>query len=172
MLHHGCKIITSRQKNSHHGMKLISRQKMLHHGHGSKMISRWKITMVGRFYHSSFHRTYYVTLKITSTNNLKQPARHVWEKKFSRHLPHTPSWYRMTLPPALDASFPPRSPQIIPSDRHFGIRRILCSLLRHKSYLTLPYVTSLRDSFSLGTFAHAGFIRLLPCNLTSLQGCS
>ena len=42
--------------------------KMLHHDHGNKMISRWKITMVGRFYHSSFHRTCYVTLKITSTN--------------------------------------------------------------------------------------------------------
>jgi len=28
---------------------------------------------------------------------------------------------------------------------------ILCSALRHKSYLTLPYVTSRRDSFCLGT---------------------
>ena len=36
----------------------------------------------------------------------------------------------------------------------------LCSALRYKSYLLLPYVTSLRsDSFSLGTFAH-GLIML------------
>ena len=34
---------------------------------------------------------------------------------------------------------------------------ILCSALRHISYLTLPYVTSLRGSFYVGTFA-AGFI--------------
>ena len=40
---------------------------------------------------------------------------------------------------------------------------ILCSALCHKSYLTLTYVTSLRDSLCLGTFAHA-FIRLLPCS--------
>ena len=40
---------------------------------------------------------------------------------------------------------------------------ILCSALCHKSYLTLTYVTSLRDSLCLGTFAH-GFIRLLPCS--------
>ena len=40
---------------------------------------------------------------------------------------HTPTiWkHRMILPPALDASFPRRSPQIDPSDRHFGIRCIL-----------------------------------------------
>ena len=75
----------------------------------------------------------------------------------------------MILPLSLDASFAPRSPQITPSDRHFGIRRILCSLLRHKSYLTLLYVTSLRDSFCLGTFAHG---LQLPCSLTSLRGCS
>jgi len=31
------------------------------------------------------------------------------------------------------------------------------------TYLTLPYVTSLRGSFCLGTFAH-GFIRLLVGN--------
>ena len=60
-----------------------------------------------------------------------------YEKKFSHRFPHTLSWYRMILPLSLDASFAPRSPQITPSDRHFGIRRILCSLLRHKSYLTL-----------------------------------
>ena len=30
---------------------------------------------------------------------------------------------------------------------------ILCSALRHKSYLALPYVTLLRDTFCLGTFA-------------------
>ena len=75
----------------------------------------------------------------------------------------------MILPLSLDASFAPRSPQITPSDRHFEIRRILCSLLRHKSYLTLLYVTSLRDSFCLGTFAHG---LQLPCSLTSLRGCS
>ena len=46
---------------------------------------------------------------------------------------------------------------------------ILCSSLRHKSYLTLLFVTLIQesfnlrsgDSFCLGTFAH-GFIRLLP----------
>ena len=43
---------------------------------------------------------------------------------------------------------------------------ILCSALRHKSYLTLPYVTSLRDSFCLGTFAH-GFFGLPPRSLAS-----
>ena len=47
-------------------------------------------------------------------------------------------------------------------------RCILCFVLCH---LTLPYVTSLRDSFCLGTFAH-GFIRLSPCSLASSQGCS
>ena len=40
---------------------------------------------------------------------------------------------------------------------------ILCSALRYKSYLTLPHVTSLRDSFCLGTFAHV-FARLLVGN--------
>ena len=50
---------------------------------------------------------------------------------------------------------------------------IVCSALRHKSYLTLPYVTSLRDSFCLGTFAH-GFIMLPPRSLASCSswGCS
>ena len=43
---------------------------------------------------------------------------------------------------------------------------ILCSTLRHKSYLTLPYVTSLLNSFRLGTFAHS-FITLLPHSLAS-----
>ena len=47
---------------------------------------------------------------------------------------------------------------------------ILCSSLRHKSYLTLPSVTSLRDSFSLGTFA-LGFTRLPPGSLASSRGC-
>ena len=46
---------------------------------------------------------------------------------------------------------------------------VLCSALRYKSYLTLPYVTSLRDSFCLGTFAH-GFIRLPSCSITSSRG--
>ena len=46
---------------------------------------------------------------------------------------------------------------------------ILYSALRHKSYLTLPYVTSLRDSICLGTFAR-GFIRLLPRSLASSRG--
>ena len=31
---------------------------------------------------------------------------------------------------------------------------ILFSALRHKNYVTLPFVTSLRDSFCLTTFAH------------------
>ena len=48
---------------------------------------------------------------------------------------------------------------------------ILSSTLRHKRYLTLPYVTSLLDSFRFGTFAH-GFIMLLPRNLASSKGCS
>ena len=48
---------------------------------------------------------------------------------------------------------------------------ILCSALRRKRYLTLPYVTSLRDSFCLGTFAH-GFIMLPPRSLASSLGCS
>ena len=43
---------------------------------------------------------------------------------------------------------------------------ILCSTLRHKSYLTLPYVISLLNSFRFGTFAH-GFITLLPRSLAS-----
>ena len=33
----------------------------------------------------------------------------------------------MILPPALDASFPRRSPQIDQSDRHFGIRCMMFS---------------------------------------------
>ena len=32
---------------------------------------------------------------------------------------------------------------------------ILCSALHHKSYLRLPYVTSLRDSFCPGAFMHS-----------------
>ena len=48
---------------------------------------------------------------------------------------------------------------------------ILCSALHHKSSLTLPYVTSLWDSFCLGTFVH-GFIRLPPCSLASSRDCS
>ena len=48
---------------------------------------------------------------------------------------------------------------------------ILCYALRRKSYLTLPYVTSLRDSFCLGSFAH-GFIMLPPRSLASSLGCS
>ena len=56
--------------------------------------------------------------------------------------------------------------------RLFATRQcILCSTLRHKSYLTLPYVTSLLDSFRIGTFAH-GFIMLLPRSLASTKGCS
>ena len=49
----------------------------------------------------------------------------VWNTAILRHdrtrLPYVNT--EMILPPALDASFPRRSPQIIPSDRHFGIRR-------------------------------------------------
>ena len=48
---------------------------------------------------------------------------------------------------------------------------ILCSALRHKSYLTLPYVTTFQDSFCLGTFAQ-GFIMLPPRSLASSWGCS
>ena len=48
---------------------------------------------------------------------------------------------------------------------------ILCYALRQKSYLTLPYVTSLWDSFCLGTFAH-GFIMRPPRSLASSLGCS
>ena len=53
---------------------------------------------------------------------------------------------------------------------HVFVRKqcILCYALRPKSYLTLPYVTSLRDSFCLGSFAH-GFIMLPP---QSSLGCS
>ena len=40
-----------------------------------------------------------------------------------------------------------------------------------QSYLTLPYVTSLQDSFCLGIFT-LGFILLPPCSLASSQGCS
>ena len=48
---------------------------------------------------------------------------------------------------------------------------ILCYALRRKSYLTLPYVTSLRGSFCLRTFAH-GFILLPLRSLESSWGCS
>ena len=48
---------------------------------------------------------------------------------------------------------------------------IICSTLRHKSYLTLLYVTSLLASFRLETFAR-GFIHLLPRSLASSKGCS
>ena len=48
---------------------------------------------------------------------------------------------------------------------------ILCAILRRKSYLTLLYVTSTRDLFCLGTFAH-GFIRLPPSSLLSSWGFS
>ena len=48
---------------------------------------------------------------------------------------------------------------------------ILFSTLRHKSYLTLLYVTSLLDSFRLGTFAH-GFMMLPPRSLASSRSCS
>ena len=50
-------------------------------------------------------------------------------------------------------------------------QRILCSALRHKRYLTLPYVTWLWDSFCFGTFA-CGFIWLPPRSLASSRGCS
>ena len=42
---------------------------------------------------------------------------------------------------------------------------ILCSALLHKSYLTLPYVTSLRDLFCLGTFAHS----FIACHLAAAR---
>ena len=42
---------------------------------------------------------------------------------------------------------------------------ILCSALRHKSYLTLPYVTLLRDSFCLGTFARLYYAATLQPHL-------
>ena len=44
---------------------------------------------------------------------------------------------------------------------------ILCSALPHKSYLTLPYVTSLRDSFCLGNFAHS----FITCLLAAARLC-
>ena len=44
---------------------------------------------------------------------------------------------------------------------------ILCSALLHKSYLTLPYVTSLRDLFCLGTFAHS----FIACRLAATRLC-
>ena len=44
---------------------------------------------------------------------------------------------------------------------------ILCSALLHKSYLTLPYVTSLQDSFCLGTFAHS----FIACRLAATRLC-
>ena len=47
---------------------------------------------------------------------------------------------------------------------------ILCSASRHKSYLTLPYVTLLRDLFCHETFANS-FIMLPPRNLASSWGC-
>ena len=41
---------------------------------------------------------------------------------------------------------------------------ILCSVLHHKSYLTLPYLTSLRDSLRLGTFTRLYYAAALqPC---------
>ena len=41
---------------------------------------------------------------------------------------------------------------------------ILCSVLHHKSYRTLPYLTSLRDSLCLGTFARLYYAAALqPC---------
>ena len=46
---------------------------------------------------------------------------------------------------------------------------ILCSALRHKSYLTLLCVTSIRDFFCLGTFSK-GSIWLPPRTLASSQG--
>ena len=53
----------------------------------------------------------------------------------------------------------------------FARKQCILSALRHKSYLTLPYVTSIQDPFCLETFAH-GFIRLPPCSLASSRGCS
>ena len=151
---------------------------MLHHGHGSKMMSRWKITMVIRFYHSSFHRTCNVTLKITSTNNFERngtPRLETYEKKFSRHFPHTPSWYRMILPPAPDASFPPRSPQIISSDRHFGIRHIVFSVLYYVIKVTLHYLMLHRFEIH-SALELSRTPALLGCclaySLTSLRSCS
>ena len=102
-------------------------------------------------------------------NKLKQPARHVWNWKLMKrnfraifliHLPGT-EWS------CRQPSMPHFHPPLPKSSR--ATASILCSLLRHKSYLTLPYVTSLRDSFCLGTFAHG---LQLPCSLTSLRGCS
>lgn len=43
---------------------------------------------------------------------------------------------------------------------------ILCSVLHHKSYRTLPYLTSLRDSLCLGTFT-----RLYYAAALSSRGC-
>ena len=48
---------------------------------------------------------------------------------------------------------------------------ILSSTLRHKRYLTLPYNTSLLDSFRFGNFAH-GFMMLPPRSLASSRSCS
>ena len=48
---------------------------------------------------------------------------------------------------------------------------ILCSALRHKSYLTLLCVISIRDFFCLGTFTQ-GSIWLPPRTLASSRGCS
>ena len=42
---------------------------------------------------------------------------------------------------------------------------ILCSALHHKSYLTLPYLTSLRDSLCLGTFARLYYAAALQPHL-------
>ena len=42
---------------------------------------------------------------------------------------------------------------------------ILCSVLHHKSYLTLPYLTSLRDSLCLGTFARLYYAAALQPRL-------
>ena len=54
---------------------------------------------------------------------------------------------------------------------YFSYMYIICSALLYKSYLSLPYVTSLWDSFYLKwTFAN-GFVMLPPSSLASLQGC-
>ena len=54
---------------------------------------------------------------------------------------------------------------------YFSYMYIICSALLYKSYLSLPYVTSLWDSFYLKwTFAN-GFVMLPPSSLASLQSC-
>ena len=56
---------------------------------------------------------------------------------------------------------------------HVFVRKqcISGSALRHSSNLTLPYDTSIRDSFCLGTFAD-GLNRLPPRSLASSRACS